>query len=108
MQTGARRIQIQLGRIVHDGELNLVFCPGFLKPALMIGLFQPGHDRFLDDALTVRHGMQHGIQAVAFYREGTVPRDELLPRQGAYALEQIVERLGAKGAQPDQHPFCTP
>ena len=106
MQTGARGVEVDFRRVVHDGELDLILRAALLKPALAVFLGKARNDRLLDDLLTVRNGMQRRVQAVSLDRKCAVRRDEFLPRQRLHAFEKLVERLCAERAQSDEHALC--
>jgi len=55
VQTGARGIEVQLGYVVHDGELNLILFTDLVKPGLTVLRAQARYDCLFDDLLAVRN-----------------------------------------------------
>ena len=54
VKAGAGGVQIQLRPVVHDGELQLVLCPGLREPADAVFLPQTPGGGLFHDGLTVR------------------------------------------------------
>ena len=108
MQTGTRGIEVQLSHIVHDGELNLILFADLVKPGLTVLRAQTRYDCLFDDLLAVRNRVQRGVQTVTLDRKCAVRRNELLPLECFYALEQLIERFGFECADTDEHALGAP
>ena len=108
VQTGTRGIEVQLGYVVHDGELNLILFADLVKPGLTVLCAQARYDCLFDDLLAVRNRVQRRVEAVTLDRKCAVRRNELLPRECFYALEQLVERFGFECADADEHTLGAP
>ena len=106
MQAGACGIQIQRHPVVHNGQLELKFCPGLRQPGDPVLFTQTPGGGLFHNGLTVRHTHQRAVQAVALHRELAVSGDELLQRRLVDPLKQLFKGFGLEFCQHQQHPLA--
>ena len=106
VQPDAGGVQIDGGDVFPDGKVQGMNGAGFREPAGMVDGFQPFHRCLFQDGLAVRHAVQLGVQRMSLDREGIVLANPLFQRNAAHALKQLLEAVGGKLPQLNEHTFC--
>ena len=103
MKSRAARVDVECGFVFHNGKLDGEDFALLGKPREAVDAPEPFDNGFLHDLLAVRHGVERALQRPALDGERAVRGDEVLPRQGAYALEELVEAVRREPAEDNQN-----
>ncbi len=107
MQAVAGGIQHNLGHIFAQRKPQLVQRAVLGQRLHAVPAPQALYNGLFYNALACGHAGERTGKAAALHRKGGVCGHQFLPRNGRYAVEQLVERVCRKGFEQNQHPLGT-
>ena len=102
VQTVAGGVQHDLADVLAQHEADLILRTGLRQNGGVVFGHQSLDHGLLDDALAGGHTGQLAVQGRTGDGEGRIGREQLLPGDGIYPIEQLIEGGGRVGVQ-QQH-----